>query len=414
MKRDFMFTSQSVTEGHPDKVCDQISDAVVDHFLEHDPHSMIRAECAVATSILFIAARFASKARVDFAHAARKVIRSVGYEEEDFNSRTCSILTSIKELPVDDYCRFNEEELTEEELDALPVRNQDTIFGFACNQTPALMPLPIWLAHKLAMQLARVRHERMLPYLAPDGKTQVGVAYRDCRPHRIHSITISASRKESASVSLQSLHDDIRQVVIDAAFRDEVVKPDDDTQILVNPVGVVMLGGPAIHSGLTGRKNGTDTYGEYSRYSGSALSGKDPLRIDRVGVYAARHAAKNVVAAGLAEECEVQLSYTIGRSRPVSIQVDTFGTGKLEDERIAALVEEIFDFRLGAILRRFRLRFLPAQVEGGFYRKLAAYGQVGRMDMELPWEATDEATLLQERGRAARGRKRARRPRATP
>jgi len=403
MKRDFMFTSESVTEGHPDKLCDQISDAIVDHFLEQDPYARVRAECAVATSILFIASRFGSKATVDFANVARKVIKQIGYEHPDFNSKTCSILTSLKELPPDDYYCFDEATLSEEEIERIPVRNQETVFGFACNQTPVLMPLPIWLAHKLAMKITSVRREKLLPYLAPDGKTQVGVEYRNRKPYRIHSITITTSQKESMAPDLKRLNEDIRDAIIMPAFEDEPVKPDNKTAFFVNPVGIIMVGGPSVHSGLTGRKNAMDTYGEYSRYCGSALSGKDLMRIDRIGTYAARYAAKNVVAAGLADACEVQLSYSIGLSHPVSVQVETFDTGRIPDDDIAVLLEEHFDFRLAGILREFRLRSLPATVKGGFYRKLAAYGHVGRMDIELPWEKTDKAEEIRivERGMRA-------------
>ena len=396
MKRDFMFTSESVTEGHPDKLCDQISDAVVDHFLEQDPYARVRVECAVATSVLFIAARFGSKATVDFANVARKVIKHIGYEHPDFNSKTCSMLTSLKEIPLDDYYCFDEASLSEEEIERIGVRNQETVFGFACTQTPALMPLPIWLAHKLAMRITTVRRQKILPYLAPDAKTQVGVEYRNRRPFRIHSITITTSQTESNSIDLKRLNEDIRSRVLIPAFEDEPIRPDEKTAIFINPVGIIMVGGPSVHSGLTGRKNAMDTYGEYSRYCGSALSGKDMLRIDRIGAYAARYAAKNVVAAGLAEECEVQLSYSIGLSRPVSIQVETFDTGKIPDEEIAALLERHFDFRIAGILRQFRLRSLPATTKGGFYRKLAAYGHVGRMDIDLPWEKTDRIGALRE------------------
>lgn len=398
MKKDFMFTSESVTEGHPDKLCDQISDAIVDHFLEQDPHARVRAECAVATSILFIASRFGSKATVDFANVARKVIKQIGYEHPDFNAKTCSILTSLKELPPDDYYCFDEESLTEEEIEMIAVRNQETVFGFACDQTPSFMPMPIWLAHKLAMRITRARRQKILPYLAADGKTQVGVEYRNRKPYRIHSITITTSQKESPPVSLKRMEEDIRETVIAPAFDGESIRPDGKTAIFINPIGIVMVGGPSVHSGLTGRKNAMDTYGEYSRYCGSALSGKDLLRVDRVGTYAARYAAKNVVAARLAEECEVQLSYSIGLARPVSIQVETFDTGKIPDEEIAGLLEKNFDFRLAGILREFRLRSLPATVKGGFYQKLAAYGHLGRTDIELPWEKTDRTDALRGEG----------------
>lgn len=392
MKKDFMFTSESVTEGHPDKLCDQISDAIVDHFLQQDPYSRVIAECAVSTSILFIAARYASEAYVDFPYIARQVISQIGYEAHEFNGKTCSILTSLKEAPRDPDCCFDETDMTESEIEGIPVKNQVTIFGFACNQTPAFMPLPIWLAHKLARRLTSVRLQKVLPYLSQDGKTQVGVEFRNRRPHRIHSLTVIASQKKGPD--LRQLIGDIREAVIDSVFKDEDIRPDKDTRIFVNPDGPFFIGGPSIHSGLTGRKNAIDTYGEYSRQSGAALSGKDPMRIDRVGAYAARYAAKNVVAAGLADECEIQLSYSIGLSRPVSIQVETFGTGKLSDNAIADLVEKNFDFRIAGIVKQFQLRRLPSVIKGGFYRKLASYGHVGRMDLGLPWEITDKAHLL--------------------
>ncbi len=398
MKNDFIFISESVTEGHPDKLCDQISDAVVDHFLEQDPQARVRAECAVATSILFIAARFVSEIKMDIPNVARKVIGQAGYLQPDFDARTCSILTSLQEYPPDTELFFDEKRLSEEEIDSLHVRQQATVFGFACRQTEALMPLPIWLAHKLARQMDYARHQKLAPYLSPDGKTQVGVEYKNRRPCRIYSITVAASVSKAASneISDQRLHNDIREAVIKPAFTDEELKPDDRTLIFVNPLEHLMVGGPAVHSGLTGRKSDVDTYGEYARHSGNALSGKDPMRIDRVGAYAARYAAKNVVAAGLAEACEVQLSYSIGFSRPVSIQVETFGTGRIEDEELAARLERHFDFRLAGILRDFNLRHLPALYKGRFYRKLAVYGQVGRVDLDLPWEATDKTEVLKE------------------
>lgn len=395
MKQDFMFTSESVTEGHPDKLCDQISDAIVDRFLQHDPHSRIIAECAVATSIVYIAARFVSHGVIDFPQIARQVIDLVGYREPSFNSKTCSIITSLQEMPLERSAAFDERQLTDEEIEAIPVRNQVTVFGFACRQTPAFLPLPIWLAHRLARRLTTARLQKILPWLAPDGKTQVGVEFCRRRPCRIHSITVIAAQTD-AGPSLDRLRRDIREAVVEPIFAEEELRPDERTRIFINPDGLLRVGGPSTHSGLTGRKNAVDTYGEYSRHSGAALSGKDPLRIDRVGAYAARYAAKNMVAAGLAEECEVQLSYSIGLPRPVSVQVETFGTGRLSDDELAALVERHFEFRLAGIIRQFSLRYLPSQVTGGFYRKLAAYGHVGRMDIGLPWEVTDKAQVLRE------------------
>ncbi|MGC8494865.1 MAG: methionine adenosyltransferase [Syntrophobacteraceae bacterium] len=396
MKTNFIFASESATGGHPDKLCDQISDAIVDRFLDQDPRATIRAECAVSTAVLFLAARFSSSATVDVAQVARKVIRKAGYEHEDFNSTTCSILTSLKELPPDDSRRFDERDLSDEEMDRIHVKQQGTFFGYACNQTPSLMPMPIMLAHKLAMRIDFVRQQKLLPYLAPDGKTQVGVEYRNRKPAGIYSVGVAVTQLAGATMPSRKLADDIRQAVIEPVFSDEPVRPDEQTKLFINPEGVTMLGGPSVHSGLTGRKNAVDTYGEYSRYSGSALSGKDPLRIDRVGVYASRYAAKNVVAAHLADECEVQLTYSIGSSHPVSVQVDTFDTGKLPDAEIADLIKKHFDFRLAAIVKEFDLRSLPARMKGDFYRRLAVYGHVGRTDLELPWEKTDRADLLGE------------------
>jgi S-adenosylmethionine synthetase len=394
MREDFMFTSESVTEGHPDKLCDQVSDAVVDHFLDQDPFALVRVECAVSTGILFIAARFNSLASVDIPEVARQVIRQVGYDREDFNAKTCTIMTSLNEMPALPRPRAHEAELSEDELEAIPARNQVTVFGFACTQTSALVPLPIWLAHKLARRLSSVRLKGLLDYLAPDGKTQVGVEYRGRRPHRIHSITLVASQYLPDTPAPAALRDDLLDLVIEPAFVDEEVRPDADTRIFVNPGGPLVVGGPTVHSGLTGRKTAIDTYGEYARHSGAALSGKDPSRIDRVGAYAARYAAKNIVAAGLAEECEVQLSYTVGLPRPVSVQVETFGTGRLPEAEIGARVEQNFDLRPAGIVRDFNARRLPSVFKGRFYSRLASYGHMGRLDVGLPWEVTDKAGQL--------------------
>jgi S-adenosylmethionine synthetase len=395
MKQNFMFSSESVTEGHPDKLCDQISDAIVDKFLQKDPYSRVVAECAVATAIVFIAARFESDAVVDFTKIARQVIKQVGYNDPNFNANTCSIITSLKELPPSGYRYWDARQLTDSELDLIPVKDQVTVFGFACNQTPTLMPLPIWLAHSLARRLTAVRQDKILPYVAPDGKTQVGVEYNNRQPNRIHSISILASQNQRNTSSIANLQQEIKESVIDYVFQNLDIKPDNNTRIFIDFDQSFTIGGPSVHSGLTGRKNGIDTYGEYSRHSGAALSGKDPTRIDRVGAYAARYAAKNIVAAGLATECEVQVTYSMGLARPVSIQVETFGTGKIPDADIIGLLEEHFDFRLGGIIRKFNLRALPALGEGGFYRKLAAYGHVGRDDLKnLPWEEVDMVPLF--------------------
>ena len=263
MKKDFIFMSESVTDGHPDKICDQVSDAIVDHFLEQDPQARVRAECAVATSIFFIAARFVSEVKVDIPYVARKVIGQIGYTASDFDARTCSILTSLQEYPPDTDLFFNEFRLSEAEIEKLHVRQQATVFGFACRQTEVLMPLPIWLAHKLARQIVNARVQNLVPYLSPDAKTQVGVEYKNRRPYRIHSITVIASGTRAApdEIPAQRLHDDIREAVIKPAFAEEELKPDDQTLIFVNPLEHLMVGGPAVHSGLTGKKSDVDTYG---------------------------------------------------------------------------------------------------------------------------------------------------------
>lgn len=388
-----IFTSESVTEGHPDKLCDQISDAIVDHFLRQDPYARVRAECSVASAIIFIAVRYASEAKVDFSYIARRVIQRIGYDQPDFNARICSILSAPQELPINMAQRFDEARLSEEAIDQVFAKNQVTLFGFACDQTPALMPLPITLASQLTRRLALVRQQKILPWLLPDGKAQVAVAYRQRRPARIHGITLMASTDPAQTLSRKKLADAIVQNVVEPVFKNEPIRPDVETRILVNPDGPYE-GGPIHHSGLTGRKNAVDTYGEYARHSGDALSGKDPMRIDRVGAYAARYAAKNVVAAGLATECEVMLSYAIGITRPVSLQVQTFGTGKIPDEKIRDLVERHFEFRLAGIMKDFRLRHLPAEHTGGYFERLAAYGHFGRGDMDLPWEKTDRMDAL--------------------
>jgi S-adenosylmethionine synthetase len=394
MKQTMIFTSESVTEGHPDKLCDQISDAIVDRFLKQDPDARIRTECAVSSAILFIAARFSSSATVDLAHAARKVIKRIGYDQPDFNANSCSILASPQAVPIDKHKPIPDT-LSEDAIEKVVVKNQVTLFGYACDHSPNLMPLPISLAHELARQLTAVRKRSILPYLAPDGKIQVGVEYQDRRPTRIHSVTVTANQRTIRNPGIRKLRSDILEAVIKPVLDRAEIDIDAKTSITVNPDGPE-LGGPAHHSGLTGRKNAIDTYGEFSRHSGKALSGKDPLRIDRVGAYAARNAAKNVVAAGLASECEVMLSYSIGFPGPVSLHVHSFGTGVEDDARLTDIVRRCFDFRLAAIVHRFNLKHLPAGDPQGFYAKLAVYGHFGRPDLTLPWEATDSCTALQK------------------
>jgi S-adenosylmethionine synthetase len=365
----------------------------VDRFLAHDPYAQVRAECAVSSAIVFIAARFRSEIKMDFAHVARKIIKRIGYDQEDFNEKICSILTAPQALPIDPKLCFDERNLSGKEIDRIPARNQVTVFGFACDHTPVLLPMPIWLAHRLARQLTAVRRLEVLPYLMPDGRVQVGVEYRDRRPERLHSITMIADQRDPKTPALKRLREDITASVVEPVFSESPLRPDARTRININPDGPYQ-GGPIHHSGLTGRKNAVDTYGEFSRHSGKALSGKGPMRIDRIAAYAARHAAVNVVAAGLAQECEVMLSYAIGLTQPVSLQIQTFGTGAIPDAEIAGRIHSHFDFRPAAILRRFELRHQPSHHNGRFYQQLAAYGHFGREDMELPWERTDMAEAL--------------------
>jgi S-adenosylmethionine synthetase len=401
MKKSFVFSSDSVTAGHPDKLCDQISDAIVDRFLRLDPFARVIAECAVSDGILFIASRFAARATVDIPEIARAVIDQVGYQRDDFNARTCTVMTSLAELPALANGEIDEAELTDAQIERIPARNIANAFGFACNHNEAMLPMPLWLAHKLARRLASMREQKRLAYLGPDGKTQVSVEFRDGKPLRVQSITLVASQIEPEIVDPKRMRDDLLAHVVTAAFEDESVRPDADTTVHINPDGPFLVGGPTVHSGLTGRKNAIDTYGEYSRHSESALSGKDPSRIDRIGAYAARHAAKNIVAAGLAAECEVQLTYSIGRARPISIQADSRGTGTVSDETLAELVREHFELRPAGIVRDFALRRQSGEHKGGFYRRLAAYGHVGRLDLEVPWERTEKLAILRRAAKRA-------------
>ncbi|MCX8101422.1 MAG: methionine adenosyltransferase [Geminicoccaceae bacterium] len=392
MMQDFVFTSESVTAGHPDKLCDRISDAIVDRFVALDPMARVEAECAVATGTLFLAARFAAAIRLDLPSIAREVIAATGYVGGAFDAASCSILTSLAETTTAARVEIDEHALDDAGIEAIPATHQVTAFGFACRQTEELMPLPIVLAHRLARGLERARAE--LPWLMPDGKVQVAVEYRARRPARIHAVALTAALDPDRRPTPAVLEEALRARVIEPRFEGAEVRPDARTRVLINPGGAFLVGGPARHAGLTGRKTAIDTYGEYARHSGAALSGKDPARIDRIGAYAARWAAKNVVAAGLAESCEVQLSWTIGLARPVSLVVETFGTGTIAEETIAKRLEQVFDFRPAAIVRAFDLRRLPARAQGGFFAKLASYGQVGRHDLELPWERLDRAEAL--------------------
>lgn len=385
MSSDFVFTSESVSRGHPDKVCDQMSDALVSAFMVLDPDATVAAECAVSTGIVFVSVKAASDAAIDVPNAVRTELQQIGYDFGRFDAKTCTVMTSINRAPDGDRRRH------EVAPDQMVARDQVTVFGYACDHTPELMPAPIVLAHRLARTYDRVRRGD-LPYLCPDAKVQVGVLFENREPTRVHSVTVLASQRDD-SVGSRRLREDIISGVIEPSFAEVELKTDDATRIAVNPEGAIIEGGPALHAGLTGRKNGVDCYGEFSRHSGAALSGKDPTRIDRIGAYAARWAAKNVVAARLARRCEVQLSYSIGLAAPVSVRVETFGTGQVSDDELLDRLRHAFDFRPGAILRAFDLRALFAKPDGPC-RALGAYGHVGREELGVPWEAKDRVGAL--------------------
>ena len=393
MSNDFIFTSESVTSGHPDKLCDQVSDAIVDHFLKHDPDARIIAECAVSSGIMFISSHYASSASLDITDIARRVIRSVEYPQDAFDADNCTILTSIMDHSKTDYMPLDLDAMSDSELDQLTARQQTSVFGYACDQTKELLPLPIWLAHRLAHRMDGKKVAKKLPYLLPDAELQVGIQFNNGSPARIHSITMVATQDAESDISNETLQSDLIEHVIEPVLKKEKLNADENTHIHINPGGARKGGGPAVHSGLTGRTTGIDTYGGYARASSAALSGKDPMRIDRVGAYVARYAAKNVVAAGLARECEVQLSYSIGSAQPVSLRVRTFGTSELDERVIADRLKDVIDFRPGGIVRDLKLKTLSAE-SGGFYRKLAIYGHMGRTKPEVPWENTEIADKL--------------------
>jgi S-adenosylmethionine synthetase len=392
MTANMIFTSESVTAGHPDKLCDQISDAAIDALLRQDAGARAVVECAMATGVVFLAARLAAEATVDLPALARKVIGDAGYLDGRLDARSCSILTSLADLPID----TREPPLTEPDdglFECRVAHDQANVFGYACRETPELMPLPISLAHRLARALDQARRAGA-SWLSPDGKTQVSVEYRDSRPVRIPGISLTAAIDRG--IRRAEIEDRLRTLAIEALVGCEPAL-DARTEIHINAGEPYEIGGPARHAGLTGRKNGIDTYGEIARQSGAALSGKDPSRVDRTGAYAARHAAKNIVAAGLATRCEVHMAYAIGQARPLSLSVDTFGTGRLDDDAIAKRLGAMLDFRPAAIAHRFGLRTRPAAADGrGFYRPLAVYGHFARDDLELPWEAIDVADALRD------------------
>lgn len=386
-----LFTSESVTEGHPDKICDQISDAVLDAILEKDPNARVACETAVTTGLVLVTGEITTECYVDIPKLVRDVIRDIGYTRAKFgfDADTCAVITAIDEQSPDIAAGVNralearEGQMSDEEIEAIGAGDQGLMFGFACNETPELMPLPISLAHKLARRLAEVRKKEILPYLRPDGKTQVTIEYDGDKPVRVDTIVISTQH-----------HPDVSQEQIKADLLEHVVKPvvpvhllDDATKYFINPSGRFVIGGPQGDAGLTGRKIIVDTYGGYARHGGGAFSGKDPTKVDRSGAYAARYVAKNIVAAGLADKCEVQVSYAIGVAQPVSISVDTYGTGKVSEEVLVSLIRKHFDLRPAGIIKMLDLR-------RPIYRQVAAYGHFGRDDLDLPWERTDKAEIL--------------------
>ena len=409
LSRRYLFTSESVTEGHPDKICDQISDTIIDALLAEDPNSRVAAEVVVNTGLVLITGEITTKAHVNYVNLARKKIAEIGYTDagNGFSADSTSVLIALDEQSADiaqgvNTAKEARTEDSEELFDKIGAGDQGIMFGFACNETPELMPLPISLAHRIARRLAGVRKAGILPYLRPDGKTQVTIVYEDGKPVGIDTILISTQHTatigditDDAGVQAK-IKADLWTEVVEPIFGDIAIKPSEETKFLVNPTGKFVIGGPQGDSGLTGRKIIVDTYGGYSRHGGGAFSGKDPTKVDRSAAYAARYAAKNIVAAGLAEKCEVQLSYAIGVARPVSIFIDTFGTGKVDDEILLNLVKENFELRPAGIIHVFNLRNLPSERGGRFYQDVAAYGHLGRTDLDLPWEHTDKVDVLKK------------------
>ena len=388
-----LFTSESVTEGHPDKICDQISDAILDEILKKDPYARVACETAVTTGLVLVMGEITTDCYVDIPKVVRKVVEEIGYTRAKFgfDADTCAVITFIDEqspdiaLGVDKALEAKRGELSDSEIEAIGAGDQGLMFGFACDETEELMPMPIMLAHKLARRLAEVRKNGTLSYLRPDGKTQVTVEYEDDRPVRVDSVVVSA--QHAPEIDHDTIERDIIEHVIKPIIPENMI--DDKTKIFVNPTGRFVIGGPQGDSGLTGRKIIVDTYGGYARHGGGAFSGKDPTKVDRSASYAARYVAKNIVAAGLAKKCEVQLAYAIGVATPLEIGIDTFGTGKISDEKISEIVKQVFDLRPAAIIRDLDLR-------RPIYRQVAAYGHFGRHDLDLPWEKTDKVDILRK------------------
>ena len=389
-----LFTSESVTEGHPDKICDQISDAILDALLEQDPMSRVACETATTTGLVLVMGEITTKGYVDIQKIVRETVREIGYDrgKYGFDADNCAVITAIDEQSADIAMGVNkaleakEHLMSEDEIEAIGAGDQGMMFGYAVNETPELMPYPISLAHKLTRQLTRVRKDGTLPYLRPDGKSQVTVEYdENGKPVRLDAVVISTQHSED--VTQEQIHEDVKKYVLDPILPAEMV--DENTKFYINPTGRFVIGGPHGDSGLTGRKIIVDTYGGMARHGGGAFSGKDCTKVDRSAAYAARYVAKNIVAAGLADKCEIQLSYAIGVARPTSINVDTFGTGKLSDTKLVEIIRENFDLRPAGIIRMLDLR-------RPIYKQTAAYGHFGRTDLDLPWEKTDKAEELKK------------------
>ena len=387
-----LFTSESVTEGHPDKICDQISDAVLDALMEQDPMSRVACETSITTGLVLVMGEITTNAYVDIQKIVRETIREIGYDRAKygFDCDTCGVITAIDEqssdiaMGVDKALEAKEHLMSEDDIEAIGAGDQGMMFGFATNETPEYMPYPIALAHKLARKLTEVRKKGTLPYLRPDGKTQVTVEYdENDKPVRLDAVVLSTQHGEE--VSQEQIHADVKKHIFDEVLPQELI--DENTKFFINPTGRFVIGGPNGDSGLTGRKIIVDTYGGYARHGGGAFSGKDCTKVDRSAAYAARYVAKNIVAAGLADKCEIQLSYAIGVARPTSIMVDTFGTGKLSDEKLVEIIRENFDLRPAGIIRMLDLR-------RPIYKQTAAYGHFGRTDLDLPWEKLDRVDAL--------------------